>query len=177
MIAIPISSYMHEAAMEVQKARQNLVDSWQIPNYTGVEAKDRWYIGAMGELAFLELIKYWNCWYEYAPQTGKSDHGDFILIDKNNERKVADIKTVGQPYPNTQLLVPQAQFDRAKYDWYIGARLNHGDVELWGYTTPDRFEPSTNPKLKGALSVPFRQLTDINDLWVQLRRPYAQKII
>ncbi len=104
------------------------------PNYTGLEAQERYYNGYLGELAFLSWLREKEIKAIYTPRIkGKSDAGDFILFGMiTGLRRTVDVKSASKAF-HANIMLPEAQMERHKKDYYIGIKINGSFAEIWGF--------------------------------------------
>lgn len=124
-----------ESSIEVLK---NLKDK---PNYTGLSAKDRYYIGFLGELVFKEYLDREGKKYNYNVRLdGRSGGADFELFTSDVNVKVIDVKTASKFY-YTKMLVPKVQLDKHPNYTYVGVRLDeaNSEGEICGYCYAEDF--------------------------------------
>ena len=104
-------------------------------NYTGVEVKDRWYNGKLGELCFQVLLDRKEVRYEYTETDGKPDKQDFIVYYRGKPLTI-DVKTSTGGYTK-YLATPIKRFQKDNHDFYVAVRLD-GDIgEFVGYLRSD----------------------------------------
>ena len=53
--------------------------------------------------------------------------------------KTVDVKTCTKPF-HKRIMMPKAQSERYKYDYYVGVKINNDIGEVWGYCKPGDFE-------------------------------------
>ena len=157
---------MMTVALAIEKTiLSNLPD---VENHSGLSTNRRYLIGALGELAFEELLKREKKQFVYEPRTdGKSDDGDFDLV-YGRLKITADVKT-GSHKNIKYMYVTKASLKRKKYPMYIGCRIDKekGHVEIWGYAKIDdmRDVPSKIP----SIGKEFNLLTPIETLLKKLK--------
>lgn len=112
-------------------------------NYTGLERKDRLYLGLLGERSVCQLLRQHKKLFDYTPVfDGKPDTGDIgvSMCYPNNpfdqRRLELDVKTATEP-GHSRIMIPRAQVERhGKAYLYVGVRLNSEDeAEVFGYCT------------------------------------------
>ena len=111
------------------------------PNYTGLEAPDRFFHGYLGELAVMSLLSELGCVARHVVCTnGHSQHSE-ITVWRNGAKRSVDVKTASQP-GHSFLLFPVAQHDHP--DLYVGARIEMIDerdqravISVHGYLSRD----------------------------------------
>lgn len=146
MIAVPITEEMKAIAEAAEATKLATIRSYSTTgNYTGLNAERRFYIGVLGELAFLEVLAQAGKRADYIPVDDGIDSGDFILYC-NTREQVIDVKTASKSY-HQNLFMPEKQADKYQYDGYVGVRLLASVAEVWGYCTRDDFVLSTIPSL------------------------------
>ena len=108
-------------------------------NYTKLERERRFFIGVLGELCFLELLKELRKRAYYAPLwNGKADNGDIDLYLLDGTPINVDVKTAAQPF-HKYLMLPKSQLSIHPRSAYIGVRLDidrrQGEVLGFCYAT------------------------------------------
>lgn len=108
-------------------------------NYTGLEIKNRFFYGYLGELALFSFLKTAGKKCEYNVElTGKSGRQDFTFHFPIGARSI-DTKTTSKPtYPYFLLAKSQPH----PYDYYIGIRLGDTVAQICGVCSlSDCYEP------------------------------------
>ena len=167
-------------AMEVESARQ-----WESEvlraltartgsndqNYTGLVAKDRYFVGRCGEMAFANWCAEFDIEYEWTESIpGFGDRHDFEL--KTFDGNLVSIDVKNSHHPNAKMLmVPHEQWQKHHHDAYIGCtgkQTTDGlKIILHGYVLRDWFAHRTTPVMLECMTMqyPLNQLTalDPND--------------
>lgn len=109
-------------------------------NYTQLITKDRYKIGALGEMALVEVLKRRRIKFEMELRAdGFADEYD-VIVWRGGVRKNVDVKTAGKP-KDELCAMPEAQFQkRRQHDEYVGARLQWDHVELISWATRPEVE-------------------------------------
>jgi hypothetical protein len=116
-------------------------------NPTGLSEPDRYYIGIVGELAVIKLLKDNGIKAVYAPKwDGKADKGD-VDVYCDGYRLVVDVKTCGKDF-HQDMTVIEYQYNKYSYDGYIGVRLVGDVAEVYGYCAKKDLRRDTDPKYK-----------------------------
>lgn len=101
-------------------------------NYTRLEEPDRFYNGTIGEIALFKLLKDNGCKFDYFFNlSGKADSGDFCIYIMHRPITL-DIKTACKDF-HQYLMITESQYERHKYQAYVGAKLNGNRCEIYGY--------------------------------------------
>lgn len=146
MITIPITEKMKVAARRGDKRIMATFKN-KNGNYTGLNEADRFYLGILGELAFVKLLKDNGIRAKYAPSWNeKADNGDVIVYSDGRALKV-DVKTCSKAF-HKNLWIPEKQYARFTYDGYVGVRLVDDVAEIHGYCSKDKFEKTIHPGAK-----------------------------
>ena len=135
------------------------------PNYTGIEKKDRFYYGFLGELAFEELlrVRHKKAIHKVI-LNGKSQDEDFLCSFLIGDKKV-DIKTSPLSYARW-MLFPKSQYAEQGYI-YVGVRLQEGFASIMGWCLYS--DMNKDLEIQKALPIPtnhiaFDKMNDINNL-------------
>jgi len=144
-------------------------------NYTGLSEQDRWYFGYLGEWAFNEFLKINDAkkvieWQRDA--NGFADDGDFFF-----DAKIIDVKTATKPF-HKNLMMPDAQFQRTRKDFYVAVRLTGDDAEILGFATTKDFEDAgiKNFGYVSTRAILFTKLRPIDELLSQqILKKWEQK--
>lgn len=118
-------------------------NNWQGANnsYTGLnEYEERWYCGYLGEICFREFLKARGIKFEYKVKAKGENGGgaDFLIFTKEGIVLEIEVKTACKDFHN-KIMVPKVQFEKYRYDFYIGLKLVGGECEIWGYCYPEEF--------------------------------------
>jgi hypothetical protein len=135
-------------------------------NYTGLNTRDRYLKGYMGELGFDALLTDFGARHEYKPRTdGKPDGGDFVVW-RQGRRFTIDLKTAGEA-KHRRFMMPLSQYRRKERDLYVGGRLI-----LWspGMGIQNQFEAHgfLPRKEVGNLPVEMFGVNQVPTLWAWL---------
>lgn len=115
---IPITDDMVKTAREYSSAVERIDKIRNTKNYTGLVTPDRYYYGALGEIAFARFLTDNKVSFDWKlSPDGKADNGDFIIADK-----VFDVKTSSKEYAD-RLLVSKAQRSVHKADYYVAVKI------------------------------------------------------
>jgi hypothetical protein len=134
MITVEINSQMKEKAQDYSYLALESLKKQGKVNYTGLDTENRYYCGNLGELVFLELLRSEEKRVIYSPNpNGNSDVGDFIVFGQvTGQQRTVDVKTACKSF-HSRIMLPQKQWQKADYDYYVGVKLN-GDIgEVYGY--------------------------------------------
>ena len=109
------------------------------PNYTGLQAKGRYFIGKIGEMAVQKWAERERVAYRATSNAdGLADDQDFLFFFRDGRRCRVDVKNSLHPRADL-LLLSVSQAKKHSHDLYIGATGKHdGDcivVKLWGAAT------------------------------------------
>lgn len=136
------------------------------PNYTGLEAQDRYYHGYLGEQVFLLVLRDNGKNGIYSVRTdGESDDCEFELETDMGVRTI-DIKTASQSFHNNILVSPK-QMEVHKVNFYVGVKLNGEFGEVWGYCMANDFvlnESGVDYRHLPVWQKNLKELRDINQL-------------
>lgn len=115
---------------KAKKYQENIfsTDLTNKPNYTVLSSSDRYFVGYVGEYGFEMFLKENGITYDHEIRDdGKIDKGDFII-----EKNIFDVKTASQSF-HRQIMIPQKQIIKHHRDFYIGARINNKNIEIFGF--------------------------------------------
>jgi hypothetical protein len=164
MIIIPLTKQIKDEARRLSdEVIKNLPPT---ANYTHISARDRFYIGYLGELAFAELVKGKKVTHNINT-SGSSQDEDFYAYCKTVDKKI-DIKSTNHPN-GRYIMIPKKQFDKNKATIYVGIKLTDDEAEIWGWC----FSSSLELKEEGFIEnnpqpVYYKELSKLNDLGVLL---------
>ena len=146
-------------------AKVNRVVSKFGPNYTGLEAQERYFNGYLGELAFLNWLRENKIKSIYTPKIkGKSAAGDFILFGMvTGQKKTVDVKTASKAF-HRNIMLPEAQMERHKKDYYIGVKINGNYAEIWGFCRAKDFLLDSSGFDNSQVSTLFKSLDSLDSL-------------
>ncbi len=143
-----------------------------IKNYTGLESDQRYYYGALGELAFVESLKILGKRAEYYPKfDGNSDSGDVKMFSLADTPIDVDIKTASQSF-HRYIMIPRKQFQAHKRDAYIAVRLNGDTAEILGFCYPQDFKTAESYGLSlkiSTLCLSFDEVKDIQRVYQNIQ--------
>jgi hypothetical protein len=136
---------------------------------TGLDEPDKYYIGIVGELAFVKLLRDEGIRADYAPKwDGKADRGDVDVYYDGGYRLTVDVKTCSKEF-HKNVWFPASHYKQYSYDGYIGVRLVGDVAEIHGYCAKKDFVPSTHPGSKVPnYEVPLDKLRPCERLWTKL---------
>lgn len=161
MITVDITEEMKSKA---RHAQDEITKNLRSPtNYNGLNARNRFYTGSLGEQAFEKVLQDHNKTFDYKPRfDGIPDKGDFILRNHQGETIKVDVKTNGSK-AHTHLVVSLKQLQRYHYDMYLGVRLNDSIAEVFGYCSKRELHP-VEFTLIGSMGCPLENLYSIEEL-------------
>lgn len=129
VVIIPITVQMAQDARHSAQLMQTNIG--RVANY-GLDEPDRYYTGMLGEMVFKELLSQFDKAYDYSPKHDGTDTSDFKVTLKNGRVVDVDVKTCSKPYYKL-MVYPTVQYQRFKYDVYVGIRLNGDVAQVMGY--------------------------------------------
>jgi hypothetical protein len=106
-------------------------------NYTNLSDPDRFYVGYLGEFIFLQWCYDNMIDLDYSVNcNGYAGDEDFLLFDLQGNSITIDIKTASKSY-HKKIMMPKAQAEKYRYDYYVAIRLNDDFGEICGYCTKE----------------------------------------
>ena len=157
-----------EQAFKDARAFQDKVDDsglFDKPNYTGLNEKDRFYYGYLGEWAFAQFLISNNIPFEWDDElpyliSGHVDIGDFVIYGK-----IYDVKTASKSYYHN-LMFPQSQL-RYWRDFYVACKIDGEWIEVIGFIdrkTMEQIKPRDFGKGIPTISMLFENLIPVEEL-------------
>ena len=170
---IEVTPYMMQEAQRMCDEVMRTQTIQGSPNYTGLHAKDRFLVGYIGELAFVQFLIESLVDHKYVPRTdGVPDSGDIYVFGKRSVN--IDVKTASQGFHQC-LMIPQRQYRERMMekgiDIVVGARWHRESeyVSLMGAIEFDALESIADMREMGdgqappvkipTVLVPFPRLT------------------
>lgn len=143
MILLPISESQKEKAKEFA---EGLIATGRQPNRFNQPREiqeERTMIGKLGEILFFDYMQSQGIELNEGNMldTGIGDglFGEYDFITPKGE--TVDIKTASRPF-HKRIMIPMAQFEKHKKDYYVGVKLNleTDSARIYGYTTKEILE-------------------------------------
>lgn len=131
-------------------------------NYTGLEQKDRYYHGYLGEFAFEEVLKMRNKKAVHnIVLNGASQGEDFLCSFPIGDKKI-DIKISAREYSDG-MIFPVSQYQQQGYI-YVGVKLSDKHAQIMGWCW--FYQMNKHPEVQRRFPIPTNYIpyTEMNDI-------------
>lgn len=175
MIRVQLTDHLKQLAKAMERATlDKLKELGKALNYTELDEPEQFYYGALGELAFVSMLRQQGIQASYQPlQNGVADECD-VTVWHEQQPVTLDIKTASKAHYK-YLMTPAVQVARA--DRYVGVKIDGNEAVIYGVASRHQLRPHQDYGVKAkipTLCLPLDELTPIEEVNAYLTKGQTQ---